>query len=175
MTLIRPAAPTDADVIGALTVQAYRAGEHLEPGDPYEATLRNVTARLDATLVATQQDLIIGSVTVCPSDHPTAEISRSGEWEFRFLAIRPDFWGQGIARRLVAACEERATQAGASAMVISVVDINERAHQLYRRLAYQRLVERDWSPPRDTSACGVTNVRLLAYRKALALPRALQE
>lgn len=164
---LRTALPGDVDTIGELTVQAYRAGEHLEPGDSYEVTLRNVSARLDITVVAELSGEIVGSVTVCSHHNPTAEISSPGEWEFRFLAVRPDYWGSGIASTLVAECESRAMRAGASAIAISVVDSNERAHQLYQRLGYVRLPERDWSPPQDTSACGVTNVHLLAYRKEL--------
>jgi ribosomal protein S18 acetylase RimI-like enzyme len=164
---LRPAQPSDVTIIGELTVQAYHAGQHLEPGDSYEDTLRDVTPRLADTVVAELDGAVVGSVTVCSSGNPTAEISADGEWEFRFLATRPDLWGAGIARVLIAECEVRAAQAGASAIVISVIDSNKRAHQLYQRLDYVRVPERDWSPPQDTSACGVTNVQLLAYRKEL--------
>jgi ribosomal protein S18 acetylase RimI-like enzyme len=170
---LRGARLADAHTVGELTVQAYLAGEHLEPGDPYESTLRDVASRLDTTIVAEINEEIVGSVTVCPHTDPTAELSGAGEWEFRFLAIRPDSWGAGIARRLIAECELRAARSGAEAMVISVIDQNERAHQLYRRLGYVRTRERDWSPPRDTTVCGVRAVQLLAYRKELMSPGAL--
>jgi ribosomal protein S18 acetylase RimI-like enzyme len=170
---LRTAQPGDVDSIGELTVQAYHAGRHLDPGDPYELTLRDVSARLDVTVVAESDGTIVGSVTVCSNAAPSAEISGDGEWEFRFLAIHPDFWGSGIARKLIAECELRATQAGATAIAISVIDSNERAQRLYQRLGYVRVPGRDWSPPRDTSACGVKDVRLLAYRKTLPSPSPL--
>lgn len=170
---LRGARPADAHTVGELTVQAYLAGQHLEAGDPYESTLRDVASRLDTTIIAELDGEIVGSVTVCPNSNPTAEIGGEGEWEFRFLAIRPDSWGGGIARRLIAECELRAAQAGAEAIVISVIDQNERAHRLYQRLGYLRTPERDWSPPRDTTVCGVSTVQLLAYRKDLDSPSAL--
>lgn len=170
---LRGARPSDVHTVGELTVQAYLAGQHLEVGDPYEVTLRDVGTRLDITIIAELNGEVVGSVTVCPNTHPAAEISGDDEWEFRFLAIRPDSWGGGIARRLIAECELRATQAGAAAIAISVIDQNERAHQLYQRLGYVRAPERDWSPPRDTTVCGVSTVQLLAYRKELPSPSAL--
>ncbi len=170
---LRVARPADIHTVGDLTVRAYLAGQHLKVGDPYEATLRDVGTRLDITIIAELNSEIVGSVTVCPSTDPAAEISGDDEWEFRFLAVRPDTWGSGIARRLIAECESRAGHAGAQAIVISVIDQNERAHRLYQRLGYVRIPERDWSPPRDTTACGVSTVRLLTYRKELPSPSAL--
>jgi ribosomal protein S18 acetylase RimI-like enzyme len=170
---LRGARPSDIHTVGELTVQAYLAGQHLEAGDPYEVTLRDVATRLDITIIAELNGEVVGSVTVCPHTDPAAEISGDDEWEFRFLAIRPDSWGSGIARRLIAECESRAAHAGAAAIAISVIDQNERAHRLYQRLGYVRAPERDWSPLQDTTVCGVSTVRLLAYRKELASPSAL--
>jgi N-acetylglutamate synthase-like GNAT family acetyltransferase len=160
---IRRARADDATLIGELTVQAYRAGGHLNDGDPYEATLRDVASRIADTIVVERDGFIIGSVTTCGPAGPTAEISREGEWEFRFLAVHPDHWGSGVARGLIDACEQAARDADAQSMVISVIDINERGHQLYPRLGYVRAPERDWSPQSAHDQA----VNLLVYRKSL--------
>lgn len=167
MVLIRPARIEEADAIAELTVQAYRTGGHLEEDDRYEHVLRDVQARLDHTIVADRDGDIIGSVAVCPSGSPCAEISQPGECEFRFLAVRPEDWGTGIGAHLVHECEVRARAAGAHTMAISVISINTRAQRFYDRLGYVRAPSRDWSPPQQVSACGVRNVVLLGFEKPL--------
>jgi ribosomal protein S18 acetylase RimI-like enzyme len=162
---IRPAQPDDATAIGSLTVHAYRAGGHLPEGHPYEQTLRDVLPRLAETLVAELDGYVIGAVTTCGPNGSAAELCREGEWEFRFLAVAPDQWSAGVGRALIAACEQRAWECNARAMVISVSDRNERGQMVYPGLGYLRMPERDWSP--DGSG-----VRLLAYRKALSDPPA---
>ena len=56
---------------------------------------------------------------------------------------------------MVAACVERARVHGDQRVVISVLDENEPAHRLYRKLGFDRAPDRDWSP--------VPGVNLLAY------------
>jgi predicted N-acetyltransferase YhbS len=158
--LIRSAHAKDAEQIGSLTIGAYRAGGHLPVGHPYEATLRDVLPRLNETLVAEIDNAVVGSVTTCGPGGSAAELCQSGEWEFRFLAVRPDMWSSGVGRALIAACETTAVQSGAMSMVISVSDLNERGHQVYPQLGYVRMPERDWSP-------AGSGTQLLAYRKVL--------
>lgn len=160
---IRPAGEPDCVDIGNLTVDAYIAGGHLSADSPYQQTLRAVQGRLDATLVAETDGHLLGAVSVMPAGHPDAEISRPGEWEFRFLAVNSVQWGNGVGRALVAAAEERAKRAGANSMLLCVVDTNTRAQEFYLSLGYARLPERDWSPGDDGQS-----VRLLCFRRGLA-------
>lgn len=159
---VRSAVAEDAAGIGDLTVGAYIAGGHLSVDSPYQQTLRDVGGRLDATIVAESDGELLGSVTVMPAGHDFAEISRPGEWEFRFLAVSSARWGSGVGRTLVAAAEDRAKDAGAESMVLCVVDTNTRAQEFYTSLGYERLPERDWSPGDD----GVS-IRLLCFRRGL--------
>jgi ribosomal protein S18 acetylase RimI-like enzyme len=156
---VRPASDVEYAIAGELCVTAYVAGGHLDPSDGYSDTLRDVAGRADTTqvLVAVREDVVVGSVTICPPESPWAEFARPGEFEFRFLAVDPDKWRQGIGEALVAACEERARQTAASAILIGVIDRNEAGHRMYRRLGFQREPERDWIP--------VPGVQLLAYRR----------
>lgn len=159
--VIRRADDDDARAIGDLTVAAYHAGGHLSPGSPYESVLRDVRSRQDRTFVAQDADRILGAVTVIEHGHPMSELAREAEWEIRFLAVRTDSWGRGIARSLVAVAEEHAWAAEARATVLFVIDRNDRALQFYPRLGYIRIPERDWSPMGADS----TPVHLLAFAK----------
>lgn len=162
--LIRPARADELDLVGQICVTAYAAGGHLDANDDYADTLRDAGDRAATTevLVADRDGEIVGTVTICPVQSPYAEIGRAGESEFRFLAVVPSAWRTGVGEALVDACEQRARERGASAHVICVIDVNEAAHRLYRRLGFQRLPERDWSPR--------AGVNLLAYRRPVPFP-----
>lgn len=154
---MRPADPSQYSDIGELCVRAYIAGGHLTSGDPYEETLRDVAGRdLGGTvLVAMRDGVLVGTATICNPGSPCSEVSRNGEAEFRFLAVAPQAWGSGVGVAMVTTLHERARYAGASAMVICVMALNEAGHRFYTRLGYRRLPERDWSPS--------PQVHLLAY------------
>jgi ribosomal protein S18 acetylase RimI-like enzyme len=158
---IRSAKTTDIARIGDITVAAYRAGGHLPEGHPYEQTLRDVLPRLPDTLVAEIDDVVVGSVTTCGPGGSAAELARPGEWEFRFLAVSPEHWSSGVGRALISACEQHARASGAGTMVISVSSHNDRGLQVYPRLGYQRVTERDWSPDGGGTL-------LLAFHKVLS-------
>lgn len=159
--LIRIAEEAEFTAIGALCVEAYSRGGHLDLQDEYAKTLLDAEARAhDAVLlVAIRDGVLVGTVTICPPASPYAEISRGDESEFRFLAVAPAAWRTGVGEALVEECERRACESGASAHVICVIDSNDSAHRLYRRLGFERLPERDWSPR--------TGILLQAYRRAV--------
>ncbi len=147
-----------------MCVEAYAHGGHLDPADEYAATLRDAGVRAEYAelLVAERAGEVVGTVTVCPAGSPFAEIREDGELEFRFLAVAPAKWRSGVGEALVDACERRAMETGAKALVISVIDGNEAAHRLYRRLGFERMPDRDWEPRPD--------VQLLAYRRSVPTP-----
>lgn len=160
---ILPAQPHQIDAIGDLTVSAYHDGGHLTPGSPYESVLRDVHPRLDRTLVADRAGDLVGAISVFEHGHPMSELAAQGQWEIRFLAVRSDSWGGGIARSLMASAEQRAVVAGAATSVLYVIDSNDRAREFYPRLGYVRTPQRDWSP----LAADATPVHLLAFAKDL--------
>ena len=146
---LRPARSADADILGELTTQAYIAGGHLSPDSPYVDVLRDVVPRLDETLVITDVhgDRVIAAITALPHGHVMAEATEPGEWEFRYLAVDPDFWGRGLGQRLIAVVEGRAKAAGAPRLVLRVIHTNPRAQALYEHLGYRHLPERDFTFP----------------------------
>ena len=157
---IREIRPAEFTAVGELCVQAYEAGGHLESGSPYAETIRDVADRAstDTMLVAESGGQIIGTVTICSPGTPYAEICQPGELEFRFLAVEPKHWAQGVGKKLVRECEERG-RAVATQLVICVIDINTGGHRFYEKLGFERLPERDWEPR--------PGIKLQAYRKEL--------
>lgn len=165
---IRSANIQDAQRISELTVQAYTEGGHLEAESSYVDVLQNILPRIDQTYVAADEhSAVIGAITLFEYGSAGTQIAHVGEAEFRFLAIDPKHWGSNIGRMLVSHVEEIALRLGMEAIIIRVIDTNERGLRLYDHLGYQRLPERDWNLPPRESACGVTNVKLLAFRKPL--------
>jgi len=156
---IRPAEPSELDLVGELCVASYAAGGHLDPEDDYAATLRDAAGRARSAdvLVAVRGGAIVGTVTICPPGSEFSEIGQGGESEFRFLAVAPSAWRTGVGEALVAECERRAIAIGAPAHAICVIDRNDAAHLFYERLGFTRTPERDWQP-RD-------GVLLQAYRR----------
>ena len=165
-TRLRHALPSDVAVIADLTVQAYIDGGHMPPGSPYVETLRNVEPRLDETLVLTSKNNeIIAAVAALPNGHPMTEATEPGEWEFRYLAVRKDHWGQGLGTLLIAAVEDRARGNNAERIVLRVVDDNPRAMRLYEHLGYRHQPHRDISFESSTFPGRMIN--LLLYAKKL--------
>jgi GNAT superfamily N-acetyltransferase len=146
--VVRPAHDGDLDVAGRICVAAYDAAGQLEPGSPYVDTLQDTRSRTvdSILLVAERGGRVIGTVTICSPGSASREIGRDDEVEFRFLAVDPDAWGSGVARALVAACDEHARSVGARALAICVRDTNAGAAAMYERMGFERIPDRDWSP-----------------------------
>ena len=160
--IVRDALPADLDRVGALTLAAYRADGMLDAvEDGYERRLADAATRAEQAqlLVAVDGETgePLGTVTFCLPGQPWAEISQPGEAEFRMLAVAPSARGRGAGRALVEECLARAAAAGASRLVLSTQPASATAHQLYARLGFGRLPERDWSP--------APGVHLLAYAR----------
>ena len=166
--VMRSARPSEADTIGEITVQAYLDGGHMPADSPYAQTLRNVAPRLHETLVLVSEgtDEVIGSIAALPHGHAMAEATCEDEWEFRYLAVRQDYWGRGLGRALIDAVEEQAREAQALHLVLRVVDNNPRAQRLYDHLGYKHIRERDITFESSTHPGRI--ITLLFYAKALA-------
>jgi ribosomal protein S18 acetylase RimI-like enzyme len=171
--IIRPIDSSETIAVSELLVTAYISGGHLSEDSPYILELRDVASRLKYTWVAEIGGTIVGAITLCPPDGSSpAMLGRDNEYEFRFLAVSPDSWGSGVGQALVTECEAQAIAYGAKKMVISVVDLNERALNFYALQGYTRIPERDWSPertpdPQAVNSANTTPVQILALTKNL--------
>ncbi|CAL9352122.1 GNAT family N-acetyltransferase [Saccharothrix sp. NPDC042600] len=163
--VVRPAREDEWDAAGAITVAAYHADQYIESRTGgYADQLADTRARArDAELLVAvdTEDTLLGTVTIALPGTPYAEVSRSGELEFRMLAVHPDARGRGVGEALVRAVVARAREVGAKRVVMSSGEHMAGAHRLYRRLGFQRFPERDWNP--------VPGVHLIAYGFSLEL------
>lgn len=146
---IRLARPDEYDVVGSLTLHAYTADGPSSVETDYAEQLRDATRRAEKAelWVATDgDDRVLGSVTFSPPGSPYREISHDDEGEFRMLAVDPAAQGLGIGTALVRWCLDRSRSLGQRRMVLCTQDDNTTARQLYERLGFVRLPERDWTP-----------------------------
>jgi ribosomal protein S18 acetylase RimI-like enzyme len=158
--ILRRAQPEEFLAVGQLTLAAYVADGYLVEDTEYAAELlgaahRAAEAELVVAVDPTSHE-ILGTVTFCLSGSQYAEVSQSGEAEFRMLAVAPEARGRGIGHALARWCVDRAREQGCSALVLSSLDRMHAAHRLYERMGFSRLPERDWTPTPD--------ITLIAYR-----------
>lgn len=164
---VRPVRPEEYARVGELTVAAYSVGRDV--GD-YADVLRDVERRVNSAsvLVAAGADgTVLGSVTNVPEGGHYGEIARSGEGEFRMLAVDPAAQGRGVGTALVQACVDDARRRGRSRVVLSSGTWMTAAHRVYTRLGFVRDPARDWTP--------VPGVDLTAYALDLVRPARPEE
>lgn len=166
VVVVRPATDADYAAIARLTVAAYRRDGQLDDESGYAAVLVDVADRAahGEVLVAVDQSTgdVLGSVTLVLPGSRYAELSRTGQAEFRMLAVDPAAQGRGVGAALVRAVLTRAAEEDRSAVVISVRSFAVAAQRLYARLGFVRVPEWDWSP--------LPGVELLALRYDLKPP-----
>ena len=161
--MIRVATPADYEAVGQLCFESYLAGGGLAEGrdDPYGQVLRDVAPRAASGVLLVMdgpEGAPVATATIAPAGTQFAQVARPGEVEIRHLAVAPSAWGQGLAEALVAWIEGWATDQGAEAIALSVLDGNPYSTGLYARLGYTGLPERDWIPD------GVTQLRVYGKR-----------
>lgn len=149
------ARPDDLEAAGEVTVAAYAPFTEGEK-DFYLAELRDTPRRArEADLwVAVEGDRVVGTVTICPDGSPWREIATDEEGELRMLAVAPEAQGRGVGAALMGVVLREL--AGRPIVLSSLAEMAA-AHRLYRRLGFERLPERDWSP--------APGVDLVAFRR----------
>jgi predicted N-acetyltransferase YhbS len=156
--VVRPAQPPEYDAVGRLTLAAYTANGYIVEDDFYAAHLLDAAGRAkDGELLVAELDgSVVGTVTFCPEGSSFREVGRAGEGEFRMLAVDPRSRRVGAAAALVRRVLDRSRELGYEAVVLSSLPVQVEAHALYRRLGFERVPERDWSP--------VPGVDLIGFR-----------
>jgi ribosomal protein S18 acetylase RimI-like enzyme len=160
---IRDAHQDELPEIGEMRVGAYLADGFLSPASGYAPRLRELgTDGLGPVLVAADDTAgeLVGTVMLQVWPQGGEVVQGPGEAEIRALAVRPDFRGAGVGRKLLAAVIERARKLGVEHLVLLTQPEMKAAHHLYDEAGFARLPERDWSPE--------SGVTLLAYGLMLA-------
>ncbi|MGJ9425739.1 GNAT family N-acetyltransferase [Nesterenkonia halotolerans] len=155
--LIREATEADWDRIAELTVAAYVDGGFLTAGDSYVSHLTDVATRASASTVLVAEvptehgPAVAAAVAVTDAGGPMAEVARSGEMEFRMLAVAPEHQGRGIARRMVRHIIDRAeSRPEIRALTLCSLTSMTTAHALYRSEGFREVPERDfWLEEKD--------------------------
>jgi predicted thioesterase/GNAT superfamily N-acetyltransferase len=144
--VIREALPEELPAVGELRVKAYVAGYGMATEEVgYADVLRDAPGQAaDAEiLVALRQGELVGTVAIVRPGQPLADVAQPGEVEFRFMAVAPHAWRQGIAQVLLEAVTARAA---GQPVVCSVIKGNEPAARLCLAHGFIPIDGRDHEP-----------------------------
>lgn len=144
--IVREALPAELPAVGNLRVEAYEIGQAVATEEVgYANVLRDAPAHAAGAtiLVALRDGQLVGTVTLVDSGQALAEMAEPGELEFRFMAVAPKAWRQGVARALMEAVIERADD---RTLVCSVIEGNDPAASLYAAYDFTPVPARDHQP-----------------------------
>lgn len=146
--MIRAARIEDADGIAAVHVRSWQmAYVGLVPQDyldtlsvdqrraAWERILAETAGPRSGTLVAEDDDIVIGFVHLCPTrdaDHDSHTVG-----EIASIYVLAEAWGTGTGRALMAAALDRLTHAGFARATLWVLDTNHRARRFYETGPWQ--------------------------------------
>jgi len=63
--------------------------------------------------------------------------TEADEYYIDAIAVDPRYQGQGLAKQLIGAAEQKAADSGYGKIALNVDQTNEKAHALYRKLGYE--------------------------------------
>jgi ribosomal protein S18 acetylase RimI-like enzyme len=132
--VLRTRSATDADLAAVLGFWSVAAEDSHRPPDTVTALQVLVARDPDALMLAVDGEQIVGSL-IAGWDGWRCHLYR--------LAVDPDRRGQGIARLLVAAAEDRFQAVGAGRVDAMVLDDNDLARAAWARFGYRPQPE--WS------------------------------
>jgi ribosomal protein S18 acetylase RimI-like enzyme len=155
---VRRAGPGDYQVVGELTVAAYRRLPGHQAGGRYEAVLLDVGHRAGVAevLVATDPTgLLLGAVTyVDGAGNEYAEWDDADAGGLRMLAVAPATQRRGVGEALVRECIDKARSDGRRLLLAHSTPAMTAAHRLYARLGFMRAAGRDLAPVPTVSLLG---------------------
>lgn len=169
MVTVRLASAGDADAIGRIQVESWRAAySALLPDEAVAAFDVETRQQLwreglgraprpgSATFVVEDAGQVVGFASVGAA--PDAEGEPEGE--LYAIYLHPDCWGRGIGRALLQRAEESLRGSGFRSAILWVLEGNERGERFYRSAGW----ERDGSKVDVFQGATVTELR---YRKRL--------
>ena len=167
MPTVRQATAADADAIGRVQVESWRAAyAGLLPEETIAAFdvagrqrmwregLSRTPRPGSATFVATVDGETVGFATVGASQ------SEDATGELYAIYVHPSSWGDGAGRALIEQSEQSLRDSGFAQALLWVLDGNERAERFYRAAGW----ERDGEKEDVFQGATVTELR---YRKKL--------
>lgn len=160
--IIRSGTANDADAVARIHVEAWRAAyAHALPAEGLAGLSVEQRAglhRRSPPIVAERDGEIVGFVGVGRSRDDDAD------GEVYAIYVRPDLWGTGVGRELIAAGEERLREQGHREAILWVLEDNPRAQRFYWAAGWRA---DGTSRPIEVFGVEVPEVR---FRKTLQLP-----
>jgi GNAT superfamily N-acetyltransferase len=164
---LRPAAPDDAETLGAIVAEGFEgyrafAPEGWEPpaAAGETATLRERLGDHDVwCAVAEVRGSVAGHVAFLPASRarrPERDPGLAHLWQ---LFVRPPFWGTGVAGELHAAATAAAAQRGFRVMRLFTPTAHVRARRFYER--------EGWQPHGEPAFEAGLGLEIVEYRRAL--------
>jgi len=142
--LVRLIRLDEIELVGELTETAYASDYDLP--DDYRASLREVATRARAHEVWVAEDIatgaILGTVATPRPGGWISELGKTGELDFRLLAVAPAARGRGIGELLTRHVLTLARERGLGRVVMNSGPEMLGAHRLYDRMGFTRLPDR---------------------------------
>ena len=145
MVTVRLAAAHDAEAIGRIQVESWRAAytglmaeEAIEGFDVAERQrlwregLSREPRPGSATFVVEEAGEVVGFASVGASREADAEA------ELYAIYLRPDHWGRGIGRALLRRAEDSMRASGFRQAILWVLEGNERGERFYRAAGWEQ-------------------------------------
>ncbi len=144
---VRPARPGEYDAAGQVVRLAY-AGGGFASGDYLDivADARDRSRDAEVAVAVDRSGAVVGSVTFALPGSRWAELSGSGEAEFRMLGVHPGAQRRGVGLALTRWCIDRAAGLGARRLLLCSLPEMTTAHRLYQRLGFARRPDLDLTP-----------------------------
>ena len=145
---VRPALPEEYEEAGRVVRAAY--AEFVRPGETsWQGYLDHVAdvagrAHRALVLVAVEDGRILGSATLELEGRVDADDAPlpPGEAHVRMLGVHPEARRRGVARALMAACEEEARRRGKTLLTLHTTERMRAAQRMYESLGFERWPDR---------------------------------
>lgn len=139
--LIEDYLPSDRDSVNQLALAAFAQYErHYDDWAAFQVGVARMSELADEAdlIVAKRDGVLVGGIGHIGPGKPRGAIF-PGDWSIiRMLVVDPEQRGLGIGRLLVAACLQRASDAGAAVVGLHTSPIMATALSLYTRIGFRR-------------------------------------
>jgi ribosomal protein S18 acetylase RimI-like enzyme len=162
--IIRAVRPSEYEIAGELTVEAYRtidAGDAVYEREPeafaeYLQEVRDIAGRRASSeiLVAEVDGRIVGCVTFVDGLTALGEVDDPDAATVRMLGVAAEARNRGVGEALMRECIDRARRSGRKRVRLDTRPSMTSAQRLYERLGFRRDPDHDWSPAPDILLLG---------------------
>lgn len=145
---VREIRADEISVVSEFVLAAYR-DDYEGLDEPYLAEIADVARRVRDHLVLVAEDVqsgeLIGTITAPTPGAQLSDVARAGEMDIRLLGVAHGARGRGIGELLTRSTVQLAAIRGATQLVLNTSKQMAAAWQLYERLGFVRLHEREFA------------------------------